>query len=141
VTRHFKRSSYVAWRRPDGLAVWDCAIGGGGNNCGSTNVNEGFTVVGTNTAGNPTIGGAAGGVSLFSCTVGGMTNCEAGFNLPGAIGTYQFIDVVDNTGDILVRDITAQSVPGPIVGAGLPGIMAACGGLLALARRRRKVLV
>jgi hypothetical protein len=45
----------VAETRLAGYAVWDCAIGGGGNNCGSTNVNEGFTVVGTNTAGNPTI--------------------------------------------------------------------------------------
>jgi len=34
--------------------------------------------------------------------------------------------------------ITQFSVPGPVVGAGLPGLIAACGGLLALARRRRR---
>ena len=35
---------------------------------------------------------------------------------------------------------TTFQVPGPAVGAGLPALIAACGGLLAVARRRRKKL-
>jgi hypothetical protein len=55
--------------------------------------------------------------------------------------TTQIFAVKDQTGfpgsttSVL---IDAFSVPGPIVGAGLPGLVAACGGLLALVRRRRQ---
>jgi hypothetical protein len=34
--------------------------------------------------------------------------------------------------------VAPASVPGPVIGAGLPGLVAGCGGLFAWWRRRRK---
>jgi hypothetical protein len=102
--------------------------------CGTTTVNESFTLIGSNTA--HTISGATT-QSFGTCTNSGSNNCEQLMLISGLLGTYRYLDVVGNAGDILVQEINAQTVPGPIVGAGLPGLVAACGGLLALARRRR----
>jgi hypothetical protein len=51
-------------------------------------------------------------------------------------GTYDLWYAAENgLPEVLIVD--SRAVPGPIVGAGLPGLLAGLGGLVALARRRR----
>jgi len=49
------------------------------------------------------------------------------------------LSIIDG-GTADVRAFAPTAVPGPIVGAGFPGLIMACGGLIALARRRRKAI-
>jgi len=63
------------------------------------------------------------------------------FFLQTGLFSFRIIDTVDaaagNDFAIDSLSIEAAAVPGPIVGAGFPGLLMALGGLLVLARRRR----
>jgi hypothetical protein len=74
-------------------------------------------------------GNTKGGLWALNFGIGGMN---------GSPDTLFFTDGIDGETHGLFG---ALNVPGPIVGAGLPGLILACSALLAFARRRRRQLV
>jgi hypothetical protein len=64
------------------------------------------------------------------------------FSPIGSLGVIKDQINVGNTGSadasILQNGFSLSAVPGPIVGAGTPGLVAGCAGLIGLARRRRR---
>jgi hypothetical protein len=92
---------------------------------------------------------------LFSASVVGQggfsvmdTNGATTFSGPGNIINFFMDDTLSfapeaGTGfvdRIQVTTFPAAAVPGPVAGAGLPGLILACGGLLGWWRRRQKML-
>jgi hypothetical protein len=67
------------------------------------------------------------------------TNLATAPNLSGNTFGAHLCDTV--TDPNCAATFFSAPVPGPILGAGLPGLMMACTGLIVLARRRRKLVV
>jgi hypothetical protein len=111
-------------------------------NCGTTvlgTATDVFSLKGTGTVSASVV--ATDGTFTFNL---GMIdpNAQSGFTLTAINGeVISKITLLDTGGvinDFEHYRIDVASVPGPIVGAGLPGLIAACCGLFGLNRYRRK---
>jgi hypothetical protein len=85
----------------------------------------------------------------ISCTTCGNGNLGITSNLVFSVANATIADLTaGNPTNIFVADVFSGqtgntgpvdvSVPAPLAGAGLPGLVMACGGLIGLARRRRQ---
>ena len=117
-------------------------ISGGGTDTLSGNIVWNFIQDNTN---NPkffgslmvtAVGGASSAAFKAAFPVGG--NNAVDFTTSGLSGGITLDQLVAGSLARTVGVSSGEIVPGPIVGAGLPGLVAACGALLAFARRRRR---
>ena len=80
------------------------------------------------------------GVTFFS---GGLGGASTSVTFDGTHARFTETTSGDYDaigGNFIAFNVTTTAVPGPIVGAGGPGLIAGCCGLLALARRRRQLV-
>jgi hypothetical protein len=111
-------------------------------NCGGTvlgTATDVFSLKGTGTVSASVV--ASDGTFTFN--LGTINNSESGFTFTAVNGEVISKITLLDTGGVIqdfehYRIDVASAVPGPIVGAGIPGIIAALGGMLGLNRFRRR---
>ncbi len=104
---------------------------------GNTTVTNGQTFTATHDDGLTLIVGGVTVINAPGPTSPTLTTVTYG----GPSGTFPFELVYGECCGgpaVLQMDLPFESVPGPIAGAGIPGLIAGCFGLVGLARRRRQ---